>query len=295
MKKKSHWLSVLKQTFKSWNDDDISFLSASLAYYTTFSLVPLIVICIYIAGLFFGKEAVTEELLNQFQNTFGPESVEQIKTMISKSTNPTKNIFSQVVGIIILILAASGVFGALQIGLNAVWHVKPSPDRGIIAFIKDRFLSFSMVLGVGFLLLVSLVFTVIITATSDLINSYVKGGEIIGLVLNYFFSIAIITVLFAMMFKYLPDVKNRWRDVWLGAFITTLLFTLGKFLIGIYLGYSDTASEFGAAGSLILILIWVFYSAQIFFLGAEFTKAYTMHKGRPIIPTKNAVAVSIKH
>lgn len=292
--KKRLWVTLLKKTFTGWSEDDITFMSAALAYYTTFSLAPLIVICIYIAGLFFGKEMVANIFVEQINNAIGSGSADQVRTMIIKFMNPETSIINQIIGIIVLIFGASGVFGALQTGLNAVWHVKLRSDRGIMGIIKDRFLSFTMVLGVSFLLLVSLIITVIITAASGYVNSYFNGGAIVGLVLNFLISTGIITVLFAMMFKYLPDVKIKWADVWLGAFITTLLFTLGKFFLAIYLKYSHTGAEFGAASSLILILVWVFYSAHIFFFGAEFTKAFATRKGHPIRPTKNAVLVTLQ-
>jgi membrane protein len=292
--KKFSIFSILKQTLKSWSDDNIMFVSAALAYYTTFSLAPLIVICIAVAGLFFGKEAVQSELLDQISATLGPASEQQIRTMITKAMNPTTSIVSQIIGVMALLFGASGVFGALQTGLNMVWHVKLRSDRGLMEMIKDRFLSFTMVLGVSFLLLVSLAITVAISATSNLINSYFNGGDVIAFGLNFIVSTGMITVLFAMIFKYLPDAKIRWSDVWLGAFITTLLFTLGKFLLGIYLKYTNTGSEFGAAGSLILILVWVFYTAQIFFLGAEFTKTYATRGGRRIIPAKDALLITTR-
>lgn len=270
------------------------FVSAALAYYTTFSLAPIIVICIAVAGLFLGKDVVQGELLNQISTTLGPAAEHQIKIMISKTMNPTTSILSQIIGVIVLIFGASGVFGALQTGLNMVWQVKLKSDRGLMGTIKDRFLSFTMVLGVSFLLLVSLVITVIITAFSSYLNNYFHGGEIIAFGLNFVVSIGMITVLFASLFKYLPDAKIEWNDVWLGAFITTLLFTLGKFLLAIYLKYAYTGAEFGAAGSLILILVWVFYSAQIFFLGAEFTKAFATRGRQRIVPAEDALLITTK-
>lgn len=290
--KKFTIFSLMKQTLKSWSDDNIMFVSAALAYYTTFSLAPLIVISIAIAGFFFGKEAVQSELLAQISATLGAASESQIKVMIAKAMSPATSILTQIIGVIVLIFGASGVFGALQTGLNIVWQVKLKSDRGIVKTIKDRFLSFTMVLGVSFLLLVSMVITVLISAASNLLNNYITGGDFIAMALNFVVSTAMITVLFAMLFKYLPDAKIRWSDVWLGSFLTTLLFTLGKFLLGIYLKFADIGSDFGAASSLILILVWFFYTAQIFFLGAEFTKTYTSCRGRPIIPAKDALLIT---
>lgn len=292
--KKSGWLDILKRTIKGVSEDDITFISAALAYYTTFSLVPVVVISIFVAGLVFGEETVKNELINQFHHTFGSGSAHQIKAMIAKTMDPEKNIINQIIAVIVLIFGASGVFGALQTGLNSIWHVKPKANRGIMGIFKDRFLSFTMVLVVSFLLLVSLAVTVTIAAATNYINSFFAGGDILGLILNNILSTGIITLLFALLFKYLPDVQIKFADVWIGAFITTLLFTLGKFLLGLYLKFSHTEDEFGAAGSLVLILVWVFYSAHIYFLGTEFTKAYATRKGRSVIPTDNAVLVTTK-
>jgi len=260
-----------------------------------FSLVPLIVICIAVAGLFFGKEAVQGELIKQIYHTLGSDSARQIKSMITKAMNKETSIVNQIIGAIVLIFGASGVFDALQKGLNAIWHVKPKSDRGLMEIIKDRFLSFTMVLGVSFLLLVSLVISVVIAITSNYINTFIAGGDIIGLILNSVVSAAIITLLFAMIFKYLPDIEIKFADVLLGAFITTILFTVGKFLLSIYFKYSNTGVEFGTGRSLIVMLVWVFYSANIFFLGAEFTKTYATRKGKAITPSKNAVLVTTRN
>ncbi|MBA2657193.1 MAG: YihY/virulence factor BrkB family protein [Tatlockia sp.] len=266
--------TLCKETVAGWSKDKISALSAGLAYYTIFSLGPLLIISIVIAGFVFGREAVQGQLLEQVSRTFGEGSAFQIKEILLHSFNPTKNFILQAIAVVVMLFGASGVFGALQAGLNTIWGVEQKSGKGFWRLIKDRFLSISMVLGVGFLLLVSLLFTVLLSSASSYINSFLPGGSYLGLALNFIFSLVGVTILFAMIFKFLPDVQIKWSEVWLGAFITTLLFTLGKFLLGLYLGYSNVGKNFGPSASLILILIWVYYSAQILFLGAEFTKAY---------------------
>lgn len=293
--KKLNVLTILNQVIKNWNVDNISSLSASLAFYTAFALAPVVLICISIAGLFFSKEAIQNELLAEVYKIFGSGAQNQIQDMIANAIDPHASFLSQIIGLIVLIAGATGVFDALQSGLNSIWHVKLRPDRKFFEIIKDRFWSLALVLGVGFLLLVSLVITILIAAIINFFNGYFAASLITGIVLNFIISSGIVMVLFAMMFKYLPDVKIKWEDVWLGAFFTTLLFTLGKFLLGIYFRFSNTGSEFGAAASLILILIWVYYSAQIFFLGAEFTKVIALRRGHRVIPNKNALHVITKN
>ncbi|ASQ46045.1 YihY/virulence factor BrkB family protein [Legionella clemsonensis] len=269
---------LIKETIAGWSKDRVSTLAAALAYYTIFSIGPLLIICIAIAGLVFGKEAIQTQVLHQIENMFGSGSAKQIQTMLMHAFEPTTSLLAQIIGIIILLFGAAGVFSELQNGLNKIWHVEARAAKGWLGMIKDRFWSFTMVLGIGFLLLVSLLLTVLLTAMSDFLSQFLPGGALLGLMLNFLISLGGITVLFAMIFKILPNVDLRWRDVWLGAFITTLLFTVGKFLLGIYLGSSNIDNGFGAAASLIIMLIWVYYSAQILFLGAEFTKAYVNRK-----------------
>ncbi|RUR17412.1 YihY/virulence factor BrkB family protein [Legionella septentrionalis] len=287
-------VNLLKETIQSWKDDRVSSLAAALAYYTIFSMAPLLIVCTAIAGFFFGKDAVQAQILDQVAHIFGSDGAKQIESMMISATNPARGMFAQITGIVVLLFGASGAFGELQTGLNSIWRVKPKPGRGIMGIIKDRFLSFTMVLGIGFLLLVSLVLTVILAAISDYLSRYLPGGTLIALGLNFFISLSVITALFAMIFKILPDVQIKCRQVWPGAFATTLLFILGKFLLGIYLGNSKVANGFGPAASLIIILIWVYYSAQILFLGAEFTKAYANKGDKKVPPNADAVAIQCK-
>ncbi|KTC73736.1 ribonuclease BN [Legionella birminghamensis] len=278
---------VFKHLLENWSADKVATLSAGLSYYTIFSLAPLLIISIAIAGLVFDPDSVRQNLLQQFAKTFGTAPAEQIKMMIS-SVKPSMHLFAKIVSIIILLFGASGFFGALQTGLNTVWGVTPKSDRGFWGIIADRFLSFTLVLGVGFLLLVSLIISLILSIISSRLLQLLPQFAFLGYGLNFVISITGITLLFAMIFKIIPDVLLRWKDVWLGAFITALLFTLGKFLLGLYLSHSNLAEGFGASGALIIILVWIYYSAQILFTGAEFTKVYYLEKNKKIQPGRHA-------
>lgn len=287
---KHYWI-IAKKTFYAWSADGISHISASLAYYTIFSIAPLLVICISLTSFLFSNDVVEQHILEQIRNMLGSGSANQIKYMIAGASKPSTGIISSLIGVIVLLLAAGGFFGELQSGLNVIWGVKPKSNQGILGVIKSRFLSITMVLGVAFLLLVSLVISTLITAMSSYINNLIPGATIFWIFFNFLISLCIITLLFAMLFKYLPEVDLKWRDVGLGAVITAFLFTVGKLAIEIYLGKSNITSTYGAAGSLIAILVWVYYSVQILFLGAEFTKInFKMNSGK-IKPSKNAVLI----
>ncbi|WED42379.1 YihY/virulence factor BrkB family protein [Legionella cardiaca] len=278
---------ILKKLLENWSQDKVATLSAALSYYTIFSISPLLIISIAIAGLVFDPNLVQENLLEQIGKTFGNDPAEQIKILIS-SARPATNILAKIVSIIVLLFGASGFFGALQTGLNAIWGVFPDPNMGFWELIKSRFLSFTLVLGVGFLLLVSLIISLILSLVTMHLLRFFPQLIIFSYGLNLLISIAAITLLFAMIFKIIPDVSLQWRDVWLGAFFTALLFTIGKFLLGLYLSHSNLAQGFGPSAALIIILVWIYYSAQILFTGAEFTKVYYLQKRKKIRPSKNA-------
>ncbi|QMT61638.1 YihY/virulence factor BrkB family protein [Legionella sp. PC997] len=280
----------VKKLMDSWSTDNVAGLAASLSYYTIFSITPLLIIAIAIAGLVFNAQVIQHNILEQIGNTFGNDPAEQIETMITQ-VKPSTHIISNIISALILLFGASGFFGALQTGLNAVWGVTAKPS-GILGIIKNRFLSFTMVLGVGFLLLVSLIISVVLSFVSSHLLTYLPQFAFIAYVMNFLISILGITFLFALIFKIIPDVILQWKDVWLGAFITALLFSIGKFLLGIYLSHSNLSQGFGAAGALILILVWIYYSAQILFTGAEFIKVHLLQKGKKIIPSKEARLVS---
>ena len=283
---------LLKETFNEWSEDKASRLAASLAYYTVFSIAPLLIIVIAVAGLVFGREAAQGQIEGQIQGLIGEESAEFVQALIEASSNKTTGTIATVIGIATLIFGATGLFGQLQDALNTIWEVTPKPGRGVMGIIKDRFFSFTMVLGIGFLLMVSLV----VSAALAVVNEYMSGlfGDIayVGEAINFIISFAVITLLFAMIYKVLPDVEIAWSDVWIGAAVTALLFTIGKFLIGLYLGHSAVASSYGAAGALVVVLLWVYYSAQILLLGAEFTQVYAKRFGSHIVPDEDAVAVT---
>lgn len=284
MKLRSTW-RLLKETFAAWQEDKIPLWAAALSYYTAFSLAPLLVIAIAIAGAVFGEEAARGQIVGQIEGLVGQQGAEAIQAMLQNAQKPgTGGVWATVIGIGALLLGASGVFGQLQDALNTIWNVEPKPGRGIRFFIQNRFLSFAMVLVIGFLLLVSLVLSAALAAITAFFDQMFPSLAILGQVLNFVISFAVVTGLFALIYKVLPDVKVPWRYLWTGAIFTALLFTIGKFLIGLYLG--NVSSSYSAAASLGIILLWVYYSAQILLFGAEFTKVYAnkygQHKIRPV-------------
>jgi membrane protein len=281
---------LLKHTFTDWNEDKAPRLAAALAYYAVFAIAPILIIAIAIASLFF--EGAQDQIIAQINTTIGPQAGEAIQTMIQGRENNTSDIIATLVGIATLVIAASGLFGQLQDALNTIWEVQPKPGQGIWAIIKNRFFSFTMVLGVGFLLLVSLVISAALAALGSALGGPPESQTIVWQVINALIAFGVTTLLFALIFKVLPDAKVSWNDVWIGAAATALLFSLGKFLISRYLATESTASTYGAAGALVLLLIWIYYSAQILFLGAEFTQVYARTYGSKIEPAENAVAMT---
>jgi membrane protein len=280
--------TILKLAYQGWKEDRASRLSAALAYYTIFSLAPLLVIVIAITGLIWEADVVRTQLLNQIQGLVGAEGSAFVANLINSTGSQTKDIIATIIGIITLLIGALGVFNELHNSLNTIWEVEEEKTKGFLQAVKkiiiDRLLSFSMILGIGFLLLVSLVISAGLSATQETIGNALPISEFIMQIVNTVISIGVITVLFAFMFKFLPDAEIAWRDVWVGAFITSIFFSLGKTAIGLYLGNSAVASSFGAAGSLILLLLWIYYSAQILFFGAEFTQVYANNYGSKIVP-----------
>jgi len=273
------YLGLFKQTISEFIADKVPRLGAALAYYTIFSLAPLLLIVIAIAGLVFGHDAAQGKIFEQLRGALGPNTAVAIQDMVKNAAKPKSGAVATIIGVITLIFGASGVFGQLKDALNTIWDVKPKEGRGILGMIKDRFLSFAMVFGVGFLLLVSLVLDTAIAAMGKFAGSHLPGGEALWHVAELALSFVVITVLMAGIFRLLPDLKIEWRDVWLGAALTSLLFVLGKFALGIYFARSAVGSSFGAAGSLILVLLWVYYSAQMLLFGGEFTQVYARAHG----------------
>ena len=286
------WL-LLKVTFYQWRRDQASLMAAALAYYTVFSLAPLLIIVIAIAGSVFGEQAAKGELVTQIQGVIGKDGAQLIQTAIENASqlDPNQGPIPTLINIGFLLSGASVVFGQLQNSLNKIWEVQPKPGNGIKHFLRKRLLSFSMVLVIAFLLLVSLVISTMLVILGNYLRDLVPGFTYLWQFLNFLVSFGIVTLLFAMIFKILPDAKIAWRDVWMGAAITAVLFDIGKSLLGFYLGHTSFASAYGAAGSLVIILTWVFYSAQILFLGAEFTQVYVRSGGKEIAPADYAMRV----
>ncbi|MBE9118707.1 YihY/virulence factor BrkB family protein [Lusitaniella coriacea LEGE 07157] len=285
-------VSLFKETIREWQEDKTSRLAAALAYYTVFSLAPLLIIAIAIAGAIFGEEAARGEIVGQIQGLVGLEGAKVIEAAIENANKPDVSSVASLLSVIALLFGASGVFAQLQDALNTVWEVQSKPGGGIGGFIRKRVLSFSAVFGIGFLLLVSLVVSAVLAGLNKYLSSLVPGIDALWQILNFGISFGVITLLFALMYKYLPDVRIKWSDVWIGAAITALLFAIGKFALGLYLGRGSFGSTYGAAGSLVVLLAWVYYSAQILFFGAEFTQVYARRYGSNIVPDEHAVRLT---
>ncbi len=281
---------LIRQTFQEWSDDKISDQAAAVAYYSLFALAPLLIIVVAIVGLFYRDSAVVRDaLVNEIGGLIGQQAALTIQQMMAGASMPGRSGLAMVLGIIVLLVSASAVFDLLQRILNTIWKVKPKPGLGIMDMIKTRFFSFAMMLGMGFLLLVSLIVSTAIAALNQLIAGYLPDAEILAHAIDLIISFGIVTLLFAVTYKVVPDATVHWSDVWIGAAVTALLFDIGKFLIGLYLGHSTFASAYGAAGSVLIILVWVYYSAQIVFLGAEFTQVYARRRGSEVRPMEHAM------
>ena len=272
--------TLAKETVTRWTEDKCTTLSAALAYYSLFSLAPLVLIAVAVAGLVFGQQAAEGQLYTQLAGLIGDAGAKALQDIVA-SLNQEKGggVVATVVGIATLLFGATGVFAQLQDSMNTIWKARPPTTNDIIEFLRVRLLSFSMVLGIGFLLLVSLILSAVLAAVSDYLGMFIPGGAAVGQALNATVSLVVITVLFAMIYKLLPDTSVAWRDVWLGALVTSFLFTVGKLAIGFYLAKASVASSYGAAGSVVILLLWVYYSSLILYLGAEFTHVYSMRFG----------------
>ena len=286
---------LLKKTFQEFDDDNALKLSASLSYYTIFSLPPLLIIIISVFSIFFGREAVNGQFFGQINGMVGNEAALQIQETIKNIELTENSAFAAIFGGIMLLIGASGVFAEIQSSINYIWGLKAKPDKGIVKFLKNRLMSFSMIASVGFLLLVSLM----VNTVMDLVNArlliYFPDSTIyVFYVLNILILFATTTVLFSIIFKTLPDGNIAWKDALIGSSFTSFFFMFGKFAIGFYLGSSTVATVYGAAGSVIIILIWVYYSAIILYFGAEFTKVYANAHGSKIIPNDYAVAIKVE-
>ena len=298
MKKISLHLSdlwkITKKTFSAWNAADPFRQSAVIAYYAIFSIPALLVIIITLAGFAFGREAVQGEISKQIGLAIGESTARQVEEMIAKAGEQKNSVWAAIISIVTLILGSTGVFAQLQVSLNQIWEVKVVAKKKWLKSIKDRLFSFGLVLSIGFLMLVSLLLSTGLSAFSDWIKLHLP--DVILLVfrfLNFILSFGMTSVLFALMFRILPDARIRWKDVIIGSVVTSLLFVLGKFALGIYFGKTNPGSTYGAAGSIVLLMLWVSYSCMILFFGAEFTKQFALYFGRKIEPTKDAELIAL--
>jgi membrane protein len=264
----------LKQTLGSWLKHEGPRLAASLSFYSLLSLAPLVILTIAIASLVFGRSEAQQVLIDEVRDLMGSAGASTVLTVIEHGKEPHASGMASIIGIVILLLGASSVFGELQSALNKIWDVKPSDDTGFLSLVKSRLVSFALVFGVGFLLLVSLVFSAGLAAFGRSFSAHLSMPTALLAATNAIVSFAGIFVLIALILRYVPDVQLRWRDVWQGALATAVLFTIGKGLLGLYLGKTAVASAYGAAGSLIVVILWVYYSAMIFYFGAEFTRVH---------------------
>jgi len=275
---KNIWILV-KAAASSWVDDYAQSMGAALAYYTMFSIAPLLLIVISIAGLIFGVDAARGQIFGQLQGLMGPQGAQAVQSLLESVNKSAEGISATAVGTILLLIGATTVFAELQDALDRIWRAPKREKGGIWSLLRARLLSFGMIMGIGFLLMVSLVVSAALSALGNVWGRLFAHWEILGRAIDFLVSFGFTTTMFAMIYKIMPRVKVDWSDVWIGAAVTALLFTVGKVLIGVYIGKSGVTSGFGAAGSLVVVLVWVYYSAQIFLMGAEFTWAYALTFG----------------
>lgn len=281
-------LSMFSTAFKAWWDDDAIRLGASLAYYTLFALAPILLIATAVAGIVFGAEAVRGEIVGQLDHLVGPDGARAVQSLLEGASHRRAGILATVLGTVMFVVAAMGAFLELQAALNTIWRVAPNPHGNLRRFVLDRVRSFSLVVAIGFLLMVSLAVTAALAAMNAWLADRSPSMPLAWSAVNVLASLVVTTALFALLYRFLPDVRLRWRDVMTGAFVTAVLFTIGQQLIGLYLGQSSVASSYGAAGSVMILLLWVYYSCQILLLGAEFTRVYAQRHGAKADPESYA-------
>jgi membrane protein len=286
---KGLWV-VLKNSFKGFGNDRITKMSSSLSYYTIFSLAPLLIIIISLSGIFLGQDAAEGRIYDQLTNFVGANTASQLQTMIQNASLSGKSKFAAIIGIVTLVIGATTVFAQIQDTINFIWGIKPKPKKGWLNFLKNRFLSFSVIIGLAFLLLVSLTLSALVDAFSDSLKAQFPQITVVVLyIINTIITLLLTTLIFGTIFKVLPDARIRWKDVLAGAITTAILFMLAKFGISYYISKSNVGSTYGAAGSLVILLLWVYFSAMILYFGAEFTKAYAVKFGSAIHPEDYAV------
>lgn len=292
MKKKIAWGKIFKGSINSFSEDNVFKMSASLSYYTIFSLGPLLIIVISLVGIFYGRQAAEGEVYEQLEGLVGHMPAQQVQEIIKNLNNDGQGILHTIIGVGILIIGATTVFAQMQDSINTIWRVKAKPKKGWLKFLKNRLLSFSLIISLGFLLLVSLVISAMLDVFSAYLKNFLAGYTVILFyVINFILIVSFISCLFAVIFKVLPDAYISWKDAFIGAAFTSLLFLLGKYGISIYLGQSNLGSTYGAAASVIIILTWVYYSSVILYFGAEFTRMYAITAGNGIKPNDTAVYI----
>jgi membrane protein len=281
---------VLKDSFSGFSDDKVTKLSASLAYYTVFSMGPLLILIISLCGIFLGREAIEGRVYGQLAGFMGEDTASQLQEIIKKAAISGKGPIALIIGGVTLLIGATTVFGEIQDSINSIWGLKPKPKRGWLKMLQNRFLSFSVIISLGFILLVSLAVTSLIDGLNDaLARRFSEVSVVLFYIINQVITLAVISFIFGVIFKVLPDAKIKWKDVLFGSIVTGVLFMIGKFGISIYISKSNVGSTFGAAGSLVILLLWTYYSSLILYFGAEFTKAYAVNFGSPIHPNHYAV------
>jgi membrane protein len=286
-------VSFMKQVFSNFSDDKVMKFSASLSYYTVFSIAPILIIIIAIAGFFFGREAIQGQLFGQINGLVGADAAAQIQEMIGKTHKSGNTWIASTISVIALIVGATAIFGEIQDSINTIWGLKSKPKSGLIKMLLNRLISFSLIISLGFIAMVTLLLNTVVDVISTNLGKLLPGsGPFFVLILNYVLIFVVITGMFAVIFKVLPDAKIKWRDVMRGSVLTAILFMIGKFVISVYVQKSDLASVYGAAGSIVTLLVWVYYIAVILYFGAEFTKVYAIRYGSRILP--NAYAVWVK-
>lgn len=286
-----NFFTILKTAFKQWWAKDPFKESAVIAYYAIFSLPGLLVLILTFAGYFFGREAVSGQIAGQITSTMGADTAIQIQDIIAKATESKNSVLASIIGVITILIGATGVFVEFQKSLNFIWEVKVDESKsGILSVLKVRLFSFGLIIAIAFILIASLIISAALSALSTWVTNHFSESLIIILqIVNSILSLGILAVLFALMFKFFPDAKIKWRHVWIGSFVTAILFEIGKFALGLYFGKANPGSGYGAAGSIILIMLWVSYSSMIVFYGAEFTRAYAIMRDGNIPPDKNAI------
>lgn len=280
---------LLKETFVQWQQDRVPILAAALAYYMVFSLAPMLIIAVAVASFVIGKEAAQEQLAIQLQQFIGSEAAQSIQTLIQERYQPQSGLIATIVAIATLFFGATTVFAQLKVALNIIWGVTPKPERGFLNFLMARSLSVLMIVAIGFLLLVSLVFSSVLAGLSEWLDQWMDTPANIWRWTDLSVSFIVVTLLFSAIYKILPDAKVAWSDVWVGSTLTSILFTLGKWGISLYLGHSSVKSFYGAAGSFVILLLWIFFTAQILLIGAEFTQVWANRYGETIRPRRYAI------